>query len=303
MTQRDPLAFLDEFVDICPDPVIGVDPRGIINRFNTAAERLLGYRRDEVIGRLHIESLYAPASEARRIGKLLKSGNGQIEGLETALMSREGRRIAIRLSATLLHAGDEIIGSIGFFHDLTERKALEEALKHASITDMLTGLHNQRHFYPRLEEEIIRARRYRRPLSLICSDLDHFKSVNDRLGHQAGDLILREIGVMVARTVRGSDAAFRYGGDEFMVLLPESHAGEALHLAERLRAGCKSCWPPAWESLYPDLARVTMSIGIAELSGEEDAEHFVHRADLAMYEAKRAGGDRCRVASGYAARA
>lgn len=300
MAQTNSIASFDRFVDICPDPVIGVNDKGIINCFNAAAERLLDYRRTEAIGRLHIEVLYSPPSEARRIGKLLKaSANGQIEGVETALRARDGRRIEIRLSATLLHAGETIVGSIGFFHDLSERKAMEAALRQASISDALTGLYNQRHFHHSLDEEVIRASRYQRPLTLMYIDLDHFKAVNDCLGHQEGDTVLRTIGSMISHTKRASDLAFRYGGDEFVLLLPETGISAALPLAERLCLACATCWPAAWATLYPHLPRVSMSIGIAQWESGEDAQKLVQRADIAMYEAKRGGGNRIAIAPPY----
>jgi diguanylate cyclase (GGDEF)-like protein/PAS domain S-box-containing protein len=286
---------LDDLVRICPDPIIGVDQNGTINRFNTAAERLLGYARNEVIDRMRIDSLYDPPEMARKVGAMMHSGEygqpGQVEGYEAVLRARGGRRVDIRLSATHVYDDGIRVGSIGFFHDLTERKEMEAALKRLSVTDNLTGLFNQRHFHTCLHSEIDRARRYGRPLSLICIDLDGFKAVNDQLGHSKGDDVLGLIGEVLHALMRRADLPFRYGGDEFMLLLPETRAAEATALAERVRMALLARWPADWEAHHPDVPRVTLSLGAAELAPDEDGHALVKRADLAMYEAKRSGGD------------
>lgn len=281
------LADLHDFVLLCPDPIIGVDRTGTIVLFNAAAERLLGYRSEDVIGRLSIVDVYPSADRARDISRQLHaSPDRQVEGCETQLVAKDGRIVDIRLSAKIVMRDGEKFGSIGFFHDLTERKQLESRLKHLSITDSLTGLFNQRHFFAVLDPELERAKRYHRPLSLVCIDLDNFKQVNDRLGHLEGDCALRFTAHAIGRQVRKTDLAFRYGGDEFMVLLLETSGAEAETFAGRLQEWFDRRWAEDW-SPKPRCPRVGLSIGIAEFDQHELPEALVRRADQTMYEAKK----------------
>lgn len=283
------VADLQELVSLCPDPIIGVNRAGIVVLFNTAAERLLGYDAEEVIGKLAITHVYPTAEQARRIKKQLYASSGQqIEGYETQLVSKGGRSIDIRLSAQLIVRDGEEFGSIGFFHDLTEHKQLESKLKQMSITDGLTGLHNQRHFLAVLEPELERAKRYRRPLSLICIDLNEFKNVNDVLGHLEGDNALRFTAHTIQREMRKTDMAFRYGGDEFMVLLLETSGEEAEVIGRRLRASFDRRWAEEWQR-KPGCPPVSMSMGIAEFDQHESPEALMRRADSLMYETKKPG--------------
>ncbi len=277
---------LKELVSLSPDPIIAVNRSGAIVLFNEAAERLLGYRGDEVIGRMAITQLYA-AGQARHIKKqLYSSPDRHLQGYETQLLSKAGRVIDIRLSAKLLMRDGEEFGSIGFFHDLTETKQLALKLKQMSITDSLTGLHNQRHFLAVLEPELERAKRHMRPLNLICIDLDNFKQVNDLLGHLEGDNALRFTARVIKEEIRKSDLAFRYGGDEFMVLLLETRSEEAEIIGNRLKASFDERWAAEW-NCKQDCPTVSLSIGIAEFDLHESPEGLMRRADARMYETKK----------------
>lgn len=283
-------AGLQEIVSLCPDPIIAVNRAGVIVVFNTAAERLLGYRCDEVIERLPIAQVYATADQARYVKKQLHTNpDRSIKGYEARLVSKDGRVIDIRLSAQLLVRAGEEVGSIGFFHDLTETKQLEARLKNMSITDSLTGLHNQRHFLAVLEPEMERAKRYLRPLNLICIDLDNFKQVNDLLGHLEGDNALRFTSHIIKKQLRKTDMAFRYGGDEFMVLLPETCSADAEIIGRRLKASFDQQWDEEW-SPKQGCPVVSISLGIAEFDQHETPEGLMRRADILMYETKKNGG-------------
>lgn len=282
-------ADLRELISLSPDPIIAINPAGVIILFNTAAEQLLGYSSEEVIDQLSISRVYATADHARHIKKLLHaSSDRQIQGQETQLISSNGRIIDIRLSAKLIMRGGEEFGSIGFFHDLTETKQLQLKLKQMSVTDNLTGLYNQRHFLAVLETEMERAKRHRRPLNLICIDLDNFKQVNDVLGHLAGDNALRFAANAIMKVLRKSDMAFRYGGDEFMVLLLDTPKEEAEIIGHRLKATFNKCWAEEWNA-KPGCPVVDISMGIAEFDLHESQEGLMHRADTLMYEAKKLG--------------
>jgi diguanylate cyclase (GGDEF)-like protein/PAS domain S-box-containing protein len=293
--------FLKDLISLCPDSIIGVNREGIIIIFNRAAERLTRYNSEEVIGKMHIIEIYDSMELARLIKKRLYSPEfgspGQLEGFEIEIADRYREKIPIRLSATLIFKKGQEIGSVGFFHDLTLRKQMEEKLRELSVTDSLSGLFNQRYFYANLTSEMEKAEQQSYPLSLICFDIDNFKACNDRLGHLEGDNIIRMIGQTLKENLRHTDMAFRYGGDEFMILLPGADTAGANFSAERIRTSfnSQSCFSPAWDKTF--LNKISLSLGIAQFNPGESASLFVKRADLAMYEAKRAGGDRTVEAS------
>jgi diguanylate cyclase (GGDEF)-like protein/PAS domain S-box-containing protein len=287
---------ISQLVAVCPDPIIGVDRTGVISLFNSASEMLLGYPQQDVLQRLHITRLYPSINEAREVMRLLQiSHDKRLRGYETQLVSRSGRVIDIRLSAALLLEKGVEIGSVGYFHDLTEQKCLETRLKQLADTDELTGLYNRRHFQEVLKKEIDRAHRYHRPLSLLCADIDGFKQVNDCLGHLRGDEALRLAGKTILAVIRNTDIAFRYGGDEFMVLLPETSVDDTGIIAERMRDTFANDWADRAERhgrADSQVPLITMSLGLVELRPRLTMEQLVGCADASMYRAKRAGGNR-----------
>jgi diguanylate cyclase (GGDEF)-like protein len=157
-----------------------------------------------------------------------------------------------------------------------------------SITDPLTGLLNRRYVEERLSEEINRSDRNGAPVTFMMLDVDEFKSYNDRYGHPAGDEALQMIGHILSENLRGADVAARYGGEEFSVLLPETSIDEAQSIAERIRRHVE-------ETKFPK-RKVTVSIGIATLGGNTNAvRELISAADIALYEAKRAGRNNIKV--------
>jgi diguanylate cyclase (GGDEF)-like protein len=185
------------------------------------------------------------------------------------------------------------------------RRALREAQQLARV-DELTQLYNRRAMEDMLDEEAEQATRYRRPLSVMMIDFDHFKDINDRHGHQAGDGVLRDAARLISAGLRANDKATRYGGEELCLILPETGADEAFALAERLRLSLEG---HTFRVVRGDGAaaelRVTASIGVASLGDHaESAERLVRAADRALYEAKAAGRNRVvRAASGGTAAA
>jgi diguanylate cyclase (GGDEF)-like protein len=167
-------------------------------------------------------------------------------------------------------------------------------LEYESTVDSLTGIYNRRQFDRRLREEFSVARRHGQPMSLIMIDADHFKAVNDQLGHQGGDLVLRRLAEILSANVREGDVVCRYGGEEFAVILPQTDASCALTLAERLRhqVGRTELIP---ENMSPSKSAIhlTISLGVATLAKTmPTAEALVNDADQALYEAKSNGRDR-----------
>ncbi len=166
---------------------------------------------------------------------------------------------------------------------------MHDRLEQLAITDSLTGVYNRMKGDELLEQELSRFRRYRSPLSVILLDLDNFKNINDTLGHGAGDEVLRGVGSVLAEAVRESDVPARWGGEEFLILCPESNLPDAVELAERLRL------------LIEDLSfgsglGVQASFGVSEARSEDTRESLVERTDKALYRAKHQGRNRVEIA-------
>lgn len=226
-----------------------------------------------------------PADAARlRFARLESAVTGTAWHGEARLQHPAKGEIWIELRAT--PERDEGDGNrwYGFLTDVTQRKADEAQLRRLALTDSLTGLSNRRHFFDRGAQELRRAARYDRPLAMLMLDIDHFKAVNDRYGHEAGDTVLRDLAQRLRGALRDSDLVGRIGGEEFAALLPETTAEEAVVLAERLRAAV------AEAPLGPGLA-ITASLGVAAAvpAEEEGVDPVLRRADAALYRAKAAG--------------
>jgi len=166
-----------------------------------------------------------------------------------------------------------------------ELRGLNEKLNQLATTDALTGVWNRRHFEEAAEVEIARARRDDEPLSLLMFDIDHFKAINDRLGHQAGDRVLVEVARRVQGHLRAVDMLGRWGGEEFIVLLPRCGGSDVFQVAEKLRALLAD--PP-----IPEIGVVTASFGVGELRPHESFAHWLKRVDDALYQAKALGRNR-----------
>ncbi len=172
-----------------------------------------------------------------------------------------------------------------------KRKDMEDKLIELTVTDDLTKLHNSRHFFDQLQSEIARAIRYDHPLSLLLLDVDNFKRYNDTYGHLEGDLVLVKLGKIIRGCMRKNDSGYRYGGDEFTVVLPETRRKEAFKVAERIRKGFRRIkFSPLPEGNTN--IRATVSIGVAEHADGQELTEFARRADEAMYKAKGHGGDK-----------
>ena len=173
-----------------------------------------------------------------------------------------------------------------------------EEIYKMSILDGLTGVHNKRYFLEFMERELARARRHASSLSLMMFDIDHFKKVNDSAGHQAGDAVLRGVARVLAAEARATDLAARYGGEEMALVLPETDAGGASAIAERLRAAVEGT---AHATEHGTL-RVTVSVGVATWpGGGQTPDELLTTADRALYRAKQTGRNRVEAGPGKAA--
>ena len=176
---------------------------------------------------------------------------------------------------------------------IKELKTAETKLVEMATQDFLTGLLNRRETFHRLDEELQRSRRLATPFSVLLLDLDHFKQVNDVHGHSAGDLVLQAVAAALRQGVRPYDLCCRYGGEEFLVILPETALEAAAGIAERLRHDIENLKIAVTKKT--DL-RITTSIGAATLVGNESIDQLIARADEAMYNAKASGRNRVSLA-------
>lgn len=159
---------------------------------------------------------------------------------------------------------------------IINERSLREELSRLSITDSLTGLYNQRHFYTRLKDEILRANRQKHPLSLILLDLDNFKTYNDTFGHLAGDDVLRNVGRVINHSIReGVDSGYRYGGDEFAIILIDADLNVAEEIGKRI------------QEAFKENGDITASLGYTRFSDEMTVTDFVSSADKDLYRAKQ----------------
>ncbi|TFV90958.1 GGDEF domain-containing protein [Oxalobacteraceae bacterium OM1] len=170
---------------------------------------------------------------------------------------------------------------------------LNEALKDASTRDPLTGIGNRRMLMERLKAETARAERMDRPLSIAMADVDRFKAVNDTFGHETGDRALMEVARVILASVRDYDLCGRWGGEEFLVIMPEVAAAEGSVAAERVRSAIEALQVRAGD----DAVKLTASFGVAERQPGETLSDFINRADNALFAAKRAGRNRCEIAA------
>lgn len=175
---------------------------------------------------------------------------------------------------------------------------LEELLykvEYMAITDALTGLYNRRRFHDVLTKEFERSKRYNTPFSLTMLDIDHFKGINDGFGHLAGDLVLKQVAKVIQKSIRDIDTASRYGGEEFMLILPNTDAKGSIHVAERIRTAVES---HSFESL--NNGKITISIGISGMPDSllNNEDRLIRCTDIALYRAKEKGRNRVEVAQG-----
>ncbi len=177
--------------------------------------------------------------------------------------------------------------------EIISRKRIEEELRRSemryrelSLTDELTGLFNARHFFRQVQTEVERATRYNSPLSLCVLDIDNFKQYNDTYGHLNGDAVLSELGRTIRNLIRDADSAYRYGGEEFIIILPESNSEEAARVAERIRLAFfeHTFFPAPGTGVH-----VSISLGVTSYVYGESVSDLVDRADQNMYAAKKSG--------------
>ncbi len=252
-------------------------------------ERVLGYTPEEVAGR-RFEELVEPGDRGR-LARLVASGVADdvahVQAIECVLVHREGETRSFEIMMTNLLEDEHVGGVVLNSRDVSERKVFEEQLAHQAFHDGVTGLANRALFAERVRHAIARGRRDRRGLAVIFLDLDDFKTINDSLGHAAGDEVLTEVARRLDESIRGADTAARFGGDEFAVLLEDvADSQEAADTAERILEALAVPLVAGHKELT---LRCSLGISVAEHESGADADEMIRDADAAMYIAKRDG--------------
>ncbi len=295
---------LDQIFKTVAGCIILIDKDNNVIRANDAVSKLTGLMSSEIQGKKCFESSLCGCCHTSECPfSRIKGGETRVE-IEVQKALSNGEIAYYVITATPLRTfGPEFMGIVTSLTDITERvkaerslmetkealRISEEKYRQLSIVDDLTGLFNKRHLNVQLEVEILRALRHGRPLSLLLMDIDNFKHINDTFGHSQGDQVLAGLAKMVMICKRKSDMAFRYGGEELVVILPETSIGESANVAERIRRSCASLTFPVNSS---ERIIVTLSIGATQYVSGEDQHDFVTRADQHMYCAKKDGKNR-----------
>jgi diguanylate cyclase (GGDEF)-like protein/PAS domain S-box-containing protein len=272
---------LADVLDLLPDAACVVDTEGRFLYVSTSFERIFGYTPDEVIGR-RIFDLVHPDDRATTMQQAEQVMDGALQRhFRNRYVHKDGHSVDIQWSARWL---PEYGVRIGVAHEVTELRRAERELEHRASHDPLTGLSNRHRLQCELQYAIAHATQTGDGLAVLYLDLDGFKEVNDRGGHDAGDRLLREVAQRLQQGLRKGDLVARVGGDEFVALLPGCHDAEAARaIADGLRAGLS---PPF--TLPDGLFRLDASVGIACFPTDgSDPDTLLAHADRAMYAAKR----------------
>ncbi len=273
---------------------IYVVQEGKFQYVNALFEKLTGYTQEELLGTYSLNLVHP---EDRQIVR------------KKAIENLKGRQSPFPYEYRFIKKGGDILwvlervtsteyrgkrAAVGSFMDIVERKHKEEVLQEMATIDVLTGLNNRRAILHRLDEEIKRATRYREELGLLMLDIDHFKKVNDQYGHLTGDDVLEKVATLVRQNIRGSDTAGRYGGEEFVIILPKTDLSPALVVAERIR---KTIEMAEMKDSEGNVFGITVSLGLSLYRPDEDEYSFISRVDNALYKAKENGRNRVETAA------
>ncbi|WP_260740882.1 putative bifunctional diguanylate cyclase/phosphodiesterase [Tunturiibacter lichenicola] len=302
--------FTDSVFQNAPFSIVATDTNGMITAMNVAAEKLTGYSREELVGkspltRLHDERELLgkavsidPAATLDKYGfQVLTAGAtvGGTEEQEWTLIRRDGGRTPINLAmrAVTSDAGD-LSGFVSIAFDISERRQMLDYVTHLATHDQLTGLAGRALLQDKTVQAVELARRYGTKVAVFVIDLDHFKRMNDSLGHAGGDQLLIEAARRLSRSVRSTDIVARVGGDEFVVVMPDI---TSVADVEQCAANLVARLAPEI-SIEDHLVRVTASVGVCIFPDfASDAKHLLKRADSAMYAAKENGRNQHQIFS------
>jgi len=289
-------ALADSILSAMPQAVVVMQNYEILFA-NNALETVFGWKLDDVIGK-KVKTLYKSEKDFRNSSRYINLilEKEKTCSLETLCLHKNGKEMMCMQYNSKIGQSVKNGKIVSIFEDITKRKHAEEELRESekrylelSITDGLTKLYNTRHCYNILEAEVARANRFKHPLSILMMDIDNFKRFNDTYGHMEGDNVLIRFADVLCRSIRKIDYACRYGGEEFVVILPETIADQGIILAERIRKTFKKEVFTAKKGINE---HVTVSIGVAQITPQEGLTEFIKRADKRLYKAKEQGKDR-----------
>jgi len=284
---RDQVALWSIFFDQNRDGIVVLRTDGSVYRANDRFADMLGYTPAEV-HRLHVWDWDHQFDRETILG-MLQTVDFSGDNFETRHLRKDGAEIDVEITTNGAHfKGTKLI--FCNCRDITERKRDHEKIRRLATTDTLTGISNRGEFSRLLTEEIDRAQRYDRPLVLVMYDLDHFKLINDTFGHDVGDQVLKSVVDVVNEQIRRVDVHGRWGGEEFLLFLPETDMAAALAIAKRLSQAIANHGFDHGEA-------VTSSFGVTTLVPGEDFDALVKRADEALYLAKSGGRNRVEAAA------
>lgn len=276
---------------VAKDAIVIVGPDEEITYWNPAAEVIFGYGADEVLGRnMHDFLIPTRYRESAHRGheQYRTSGQGQVIGktFEIDALRKSGEEFPVELSISALQIKDRW-HALGIIRDITERKNAEEQIRQLAYYDTLTNLPNRRLLLDRINQSLTQAARYQRSMAVMFLDLDRFKAINDKLGHEVGDELLKAAALRLNSCVRTGDTVSRQGGDEFVIVLAEiNQQQDAARVAEKIIEAFALPVVVSGKELM-----VTISVGIAVYQGSQpdDAQGLLKKADMAMYAVKGAG--------------
>lgn len=283
---EDDLFLSNQILSTVQHPMAILDDMEHLKRVNDAFISVFAPDKEN-LDNMTLSQIIGEETQQKIMGRLLEDARkgAAVESQDWYNLPRLGKRF-LRTNIYPLFSGRQTFsGLVLHVVDLTEMKRMEEKLHQLSITDALTGLYNRNHFQQISEAEMARSARYGIPLSFIMFDIDHFKKINDSFGHDSGDFVLKTISFQVKKQIRDTDSLFRWGGEEFILILPHTTGNEAVVLAERIRLGIE-------HHNYEHVGKVTCSFGVTEYHGSEKGQQLFNRLDELLYESKNRGRNR-----------
>lgn len=279
----------ETYFEIVRVMMLVLDTSGRVTAINHCGCELLGLPQETILGEDWF-TRFVPDTDAEQVTRVfeqLRDGHEEpAEYMENEVMTATGERRVMAFRNAVLYASDgDVEGILSSGTDITEQRQLEAELQYQASHDPLTEINNRRKGAELLYREITRAHRYASRLSVLLFDIDFFKTINDQHGHDVGDGVLRELTAIATRRLREADILARWGGEEFLVLLPETTLEGASRVAEDLRQYVA-------ESRFSGAPSLTISVGMAELGEDDTADSLLKRVDNALYAAKNGGRNR-----------